>query len=74
MITPAESKAARKLLQWTKEDVATRLLISTSAVKQFEQNEALPWTLDLRKLREAYEVAGVVFKKKDGVRLKRKKR
>ena len=62
MITPAESKIARKLLHCTQEDVATRLLIAKSAVE--EQRERLPWTLDLTKLRQLYEVAGVVFGKK----------
>jgi transcriptional regulator with XRE-family HTH domain len=74
-ITPAECKAARKLLGWSQDHVATKLRIGKQAVRKFESRERLPWTLDLGKLQRLFEAAGVEFADgEDGVKLKAKAR
>jgi transcriptional regulator with XRE-family HTH domain len=60
-ITPAESKAARKLLGWSQEKLATELLINENSVSSFERRQRLPRQLDLVKLRRVFESAGVEF-------------
>jgi ribosome-binding protein aMBF1 (putative translation factor) len=70
-ITPAECKAARKLVGWSQRDLATKLLLDKSAIRKFESRERLPWTLDLVELRRLFEAAGLEFvNDEDGVRLK----
>jgi transcriptional regulator with XRE-family HTH domain len=41
MITPAESKAARKLLGWLQSDVAARLGVGKDAIGDFERRHRL---------------------------------
>jgi transcriptional regulator with XRE-family HTH domain len=72
VITPAQAKAARKLLRWSKIDIAVRLNVNTRTVAAFERQERLPWDIDIEKLEQIFEAAGVEFA--DGelkVRLKR---
>jgi transcriptional regulator with XRE-family HTH domain len=70
-ITPAECKAARKLVGWSQRDLATKLLLDKSAIRKFESRGRLPWTLDLVELRRLFEAAGLEFMNdEDGVRLK----
>jgi transcriptional regulator with XRE-family HTH domain len=69
-ISPEESKAARKLLRWSQQHVATRLQVSEQTVRRFEIGERLPWSLDLTQLRRLYEEAGVEFTQ-GGPKLKR---
>jgi transcriptional regulator with XRE-family HTH domain len=60
-ITPAECKAARKLLGWSQDYVATKLRVGKQAIRKFESRERLPWTLDLAELQRLFEAAGVEF-------------
>jgi DNA-binding transcriptional regulator YiaG len=70
VISPEESRAARRLLRWSQQHVATRLQVSDETVRRFEIRERLPWGLDLTQLRRLYEEAGVEFAE-DGPKLKR---
>ena len=69
MITPAESKAARRLLGWTQESVAARMLISSHALGKFESRERMSPMLNLTKLENLYADAGVEFSER-GVRMR----
>jgi ribosome-binding protein aMBF1 (putative translation factor) len=76
-ITPAECKAARKLLGWSQDYVATKLLVGKQAIRKFESRERLPWTLGLDGLQRLFEAAGVEFNNNGdgpGVKLKAKAR
>ena len=75
MITPAQAKAARKLLGWSRIDVALRLDVGKRTIAVLECQEYLPWDVDLDKLRRIFEAAGVEFiSVGDGVRLNPKAR
>jgi transcriptional regulator with XRE-family HTH domain len=72
-ITPAECKAARKLLGWSQEEVATMLLIGQDTIGGFERRERRSPSLNRRKLRAVFEAAGVEFTDGElGVKLKPK--
>ena len=74
MITAAQAKAARKLLKWSKIDVAVRLDIGVRSIAAFERQERLPWDVDLNKLQQIFEAAGVEFADgEDRVRVKAKR-
>jgi transcriptional regulator with XRE-family HTH domain len=61
MITLAQAKAARKLLGWSRIDVALRLDVDKRTVAALERQEYPPWDVDLDKLRQIFEAAGVEF-------------
>jgi ribosome-binding protein aMBF1 (putative translation factor) len=66
-ITPAECKAARKLVGWSQSALATKLRLDKSAIRK-----RLPWTPDLIELRRVFEAAGLEFTNDDdGVRLRK---
>jgi hypothetical protein len=74
VITAAQAKAARKLLKWSKIDVAVRLDIGVRSIAAFERQERLPWDVDLNKLQQIFEAAGVEFADgEDRVRVKAKR-
>jgi ribosome-binding protein aMBF1 (putative translation factor) len=74
-ITPAECKAARKLLGWSQEHLATRLLIGQDTIGDFERRKSRSRLIHLRKLRAIFEAAGVEFNDGEpGVKLKAKSR
>jgi ribosome-binding protein aMBF1 (putative translation factor) len=75
-ITPAECKAARKLLGWSQKKLATKLLIDEGSISSFERRHRLPPQLDLAKLQRLFEAAGVEFTNgaEPGVKLKAKAR
>jgi transcriptional regulator with XRE-family HTH domain len=73
LITPTQARTARKLLKWSKIDVAVRLDVSKRAIAVFERQERLPWEVDLTKLKRILEAAGIEFTGGEpGVKLKAK--
>jgi transcriptional regulator with XRE-family HTH domain len=70
VISPGDSKAARKLLRWSQRHVAARLQVSELTVRRFEARERMPRSLDLTQLHRLYEEAGVELTQ-DGPKLKR---
>ena len=74
-ITPAECKAARKLVGWSQHDLAAKLLLTTTVICRFETRERLPWSLDLAELERLFEAAGIEFTDdEDSVKLTAKSR
>jgi transcriptional regulator with XRE-family HTH domain len=74
-VTPAECKAARKLLGWSQEELATMLLVGQDSIGGFERRERRSPLINLRKLRAVFEAAGVEFTNgAPGVKLKAKAR
>lgn len=73
-ITPGQCRAARALLRWTQDTLATRAKIAGRTVALFETEERAPVAKTLDKLRRALERGGIEFMPRNGggpgVRLK----
>jgi transcriptional regulator with XRE-family HTH domain len=70
-ITPAECKAARKLLGWSQPKLAEMLFLGEGTIGQFERRQRHWRSLNLHKLRAVFESAGVEFTGGElGVRLR----
>jgi transcriptional regulator with XRE-family HTH domain len=61
MLTPDQLRAARALVDWTREDLAERSGVSPNTVKGFERLGSDPRLSTLNKWRQALEAAGVEF-------------
>jgi transcriptional regulator with XRE-family HTH domain len=61
MLTPAQSRAARCLLEWSQFELGARSNLSESAVRDFEKGRCLPSPSSLVAIRYAFEDAGVEF-------------
>ena len=75
MLTPDQLRAARALVDWTREDLAAKSGVARNTVKGFERDGTDPKLSTLHKWRRALEAAGVMFIDPDekygpGVRLK----
>jgi transcriptional regulator with XRE-family HTH domain len=79
MITPAQLRAARALLDWTRDDLAANSGVAAVTAIGFEHGKTDPKISTLYKWRRALEAAGVVFVDEDdtigpGVRLRESSR
>jgi transcriptional regulator with XRE-family HTH domain len=74
MLTPAQSRAARGLLDWSQLDLAGAARVSLSTVRDFEKSRWTPIGNSLAAMRQALEAAGAEFTNGNtpGVRLKPK--
>jgi transcriptional regulator with XRE-family HTH domain len=75
MITPAQLRAARALLDWTRDDLAKRSGVAAVTLIGFEHGKTDPKQGTVQKWRRALEAAGVQFIDADemsgpGVRLR----
>jgi len=75
MLTPAQLRAARSLVGWTRDDLADRSGVFANTIKNFESGTSDPKLSMLHKWRRALEAAGVMFIDPDdqngpGVRLR----
>jgi transcriptional regulator with XRE-family HTH domain len=61
MLTPDQLRAARALVDWTREDLADKSGVSRNTVKGFERDGTDPKLSTLHKWRRALEAAGVEF-------------
>ena len=71
MLTPAQCRAARGLLDWTQQELADAARIEVATVRLFEGEAAESRQATLAVLRQAFEAAGVEFTNGDqpGVRV-----
>jgi DNA-binding transcriptional regulator YiaG len=74
MLTPAQSRAARALLNWAQPQLATASGTSVSTIRDFETGKRTPIANNLAAILTAFETAGIVFIAENGggpgVRLK----
>jgi transcriptional regulator with XRE-family HTH domain len=74
-ITPAQSRAARGLLDWSRDQLAQRCEIAKRTIVRFEASEGETRPGTLNAIRAALEAAGVEFVAENGggagVRLKK---
>jgi transcriptional regulator with XRE-family HTH domain len=66
MITPAQCRAARGLLDWTQQELADAARVGVATVRLFEGSGAESRHATLAVLRQAFEVAGIEFIDENG--------
>jgi transcriptional regulator with XRE-family HTH domain len=78
MITPAQCRAARGLINWSQQDLAREARIGIVTVHQLEAGVSQPRRATLDVIRRAFESAGVDFIDENGggpgVRLRKRQR
>ena len=76
MITPAQCRAARALVNWSQQQLAEAATVGNATIRNFESGNSAPQHSTLDVLRRALEAAGVIFVEENGdgpgVRLKKK--
>jgi transcriptional regulator with XRE-family HTH domain len=70
-MTPSQCRAARGLLNWTQNEMASAARVSVVTVRNFENEKSMPQRATLDVIRRALEAAGVEFTngEQPGVRL-----
>jgi transcriptional regulator with XRE-family HTH domain len=68
-ITGEQGRAARKLLGWSRSDLAGHSGVSSTTIGDFEKGGSKASVLDLSVVRRALEAGGVEFNA-DGIRLR----
>jgi transcriptional regulator with XRE-family HTH domain len=66
MLTPAQCRAARGLLDWTQQELADAARIGVATVRLFEGEAAESRQATLTVVRQAFELAGVEFIDENG--------
>jgi transcriptional regulator with XRE-family HTH domain len=66
MFSPAQSRGARGILEWTQGRLATEAGVSLSTVKDFEAGRRTPIGNNLSAMQRAFEAAGIEFIPEDG--------
>ena len=66
MLTPAQCRAARALVAWSQQDLATRAAVGIVTVHQLEAGLSQPRRSTLDVIRRALEAAGVEFIDENG--------
>lgn len=78
MVSPAQCRAARGLLDWSQQDLARQAGIGIVTVRQVENGATEPRRSTLAVVRQAFERAGVEFIDQNGgglgVRLRNRQR
>jgi len=78
MISPAQCRAARGLLDWTQQQLADAANVGIVTVRHFESGKVDPRPATLVVIEQALAAAGVEFIDKDGggpgVRLRKRQR
>ena len=66
MVTPEQCRAARGLLDWSQQELATRAGVGIVTVRQVEAGATKPRRATLLVLRQTFEQAGVEFIDENG--------
>ena len=70
MLTAAQSRAGRALVDWSQDKLAGASNLSESTIRDFEKGRRVPALNNLAAIRRALEAAGVEFKPDGAVRLR----
>jgi transcriptional regulator with XRE-family HTH domain len=65
-MTPAQSRAARGLIEWSQSELASRSNLGLSTIRDFEKGRRIPSVNNLAAIRRALEAAGIVFIPENG--------
>lgn len=60
-MTPALARAARAILKWSMEDLATRVEVSVTTVRDYENGSRRPHRLTARAFAQAFREEGIEF-------------
>ncbi len=71
MLTPAQSRAARALINWSQPQLAEASGTGVSTIRDFETGKRTPIANNIAAIRAALEGAGITFLPNDGVALHR---
>lgn len=66
MITPAQSRAGRALLDWSQEELAASSHLGLSTIRDFEKGRRVPTHNNLAAIQRALEAAGIEFIPENG--------
>lgn len=66
MLTPALSRAARGLLNWSQEQLAEAAHLGLSTIRDFERGRRTPSHNNLAGIARAFEAAGIEFIPENG--------
>ncbi len=66
MITPAQSRAARALLDWGQDETAAHLKVSVVTLRNFERGATAPQRGTILLIQTGFESAGVEFIAENG--------
>jgi len=69
MITPAQSRAARALLDWSQAELAEAAHLGMSTIRDFEKGRRIPSHNNHRGIQMALEASGIVFISDDEYKL-----
>ena len=70
MISPAQCRAARALLNWSQTTLAQTAHVGVATVRLFESGSTAPHNATLDVIVRAFEAAGVEFTESEGLRLR----
>ena len=65
-LSPAQSRAARGMLDWSQTELASHANLSESTVRDFEKGRRVPSINNLLALQHAFERAGLEFIPENG--------
>jgi len=66
MMTPAQCRAARALVDWSQQDLADTAKVGNATIRNFEAGRSAPQHSTLQVLCSALEAAGVIFVAENG--------
>jgi transcriptional regulator with XRE-family HTH domain len=66
MMTPAQCRAARALIDWSQQQLAEAARVGNATIRNFENGRSSPQHATLDVLRRALEAAGVEFISENG--------
>jgi transcriptional regulator with XRE-family HTH domain len=70
IISPAQCRAARGLLNWTQIELAEKAKVAKQTLADFEKSVRKPYDRTLHDIQKTLEDAGVEFIEGNGIRLK----
>ena len=66
MLTPAQCRAARALLDWSQQALADAAKIGNATIRNFESGKTAPQNATLAMIRQTLVEAGVIFIAENG--------
>jgi len=65
-ILPGQSRAARGLLGWSQDDLATASKVAKKTIADFERGARTPYPRTIADLEAAFQAAGIIFIDENG--------